>query len=149
MTTSVSQNRSPVARRAVALALPVLVLPLVAALPASAKGGRPGVRAAGACSGPSHWKLSAKTEDKRDSGRIEVEAEVDTPANGRTWTWQLTDQAAGKSIKVASGNAVTHAPSGSFTVHRLIANRAGTDVITFRASAVRGGETCTGSVRLG
>jgi hypothetical protein len=118
------------------------VLPLAAALPASAKGGgRPGVRAEGACSGPSHWKLKAKTDD----GRIEVEAEVDTPSNGRAWNWQLTDRGA----KVAAGKSVTHAPSGSFSVERRIGNRAGTDVITFKARAVRGGETCQGTVRLG
>jgi hypothetical protein len=132
--------RSPLARRALVLAVPVLALPLVAALPAAAKGGHPGVRAAGSCSGPSHWKLSAKA----DSGKIEVEAEVDTPANGRAWNWQLSD----KGAQVAAGKAVTHAPSGSFTVHRRIANRAGTDVITFKARSARTGETCQGTVRL-
>jgi hypothetical protein len=141
MSRSASGSRSLAGRRAFVVAIPVLVLPLAAALPASAKSGRPGVRASGACSGPSHWKLSAKT----DNGRIEVEAEVDTPANGRTWNWQLADQG----TKVASGQAVTHAPSGSFTVQRRLANRAGTDVITFKARALRSGETCQGTVRLG
>ena len=141
MSRSVSPSRRRAGRRALVLTVPVLVLPLAAALPAAAKGGHPGVRAAGSCSGPSQWKLSAKADD----GRLEVEAEVDTPANGRAWTWQLTD----KGAKVASGKAVTHAPSGSFSIERHIANRAGTDVITFKARAVRTGETCHGTVRIG
>lgn len=141
MSRSDSGFRSLAGRRALVLAAPILVLPLAAALPAAASHGGPGVRAAGACSGPSHWKLSAKA----DNGRIEVEAEVDTPANGRTWAWQLSDQGA----KVASGTSVTHAPSGSFTVVRRIANRPGTDVITLRARSLRTGETCQGTVRLG
>jgi hypothetical protein len=123
------------------LTVPVLVLPLAAALPAAAKGGHPGVRAAGSCSGPSHWTLKAKADD----GRLEVEGEVDNNVNGRTWNWQLFD----KGAKVASGKAVTHAPSGSFSIERRIANRAGTDVITFKARSVRTGETCSGTVRLG
>jgi hypothetical protein len=141
MSRSSSPSHSRIGRRALILTVPVLVLPLAAALPAAAKGGHPGVRASGACSGPSHWKLSAKADD----GRLEVEAEVDTPANGRAWNWQLAD----KGARVASGNAVTHAPSGSFTVHRRIANRAGADVITFQARSVRAGETCQGTVRIG
>lgn len=141
MSRSPSGFRSPAARRALVLAVPVLAVPLVAALPAAAKGGGPRVRAAGACSGPSHWKLSAKGDD----GRLEVEAEVDTPANGRTWHWRLSDQG----VQVASGTSVTHAPSGSFTVTRRIANRAGTDVIRFQARSVRTGETCQGTVRFG
>lgn len=138
---SASGSRSLAVRRALVLTVPVLVLPLAAALPAVAKDGRPGVRAAGACSGPSHWKLSAKTDD----GRIETEAEVDTRVNGRTWSWQLADQG----TPVASGKAMTHAPSGSFTIERRIANRGGTDVITFKVRSLRSGETCQGTVRLG
>jgi hypothetical protein len=141
MSDSAASSRPRAGRRALVLAVPVLILPLAAALPAAAKGGHPGVRSAGACSGPSHWKLSAKADD----GRIEVEAEVDNNVNGRTWNWQLSDSGA----QVAAGKSATHAPSGSFTVNRRIPNRAGADVITFKARSVRTGETCSGTVRLG
>ncbi len=44
----------------------------------------------------------------------------------------------------ASGSAKTGGRSGSFSVERKIANRAGTDKVTFRAT--HGGEVCSGTI---
>jgi hypothetical protein len=131
--------------RHIAVTVP-LVLALSVPLSATAasaasgqsKGG--GVSATGSCSSAGTWKLKAK----HDNARIEVEAEVDTNKVGQTWSWTLTDNA----VKVASGTARTVAPSGSFTVNRLIANRAGTDRISLRASNAATGQVCSGTVSL-
>jgi hypothetical protein len=50
--------------------------------------------------------------------------------------------------QVFAGTRTTVAPSGSFSVSRHIANRAGTDTIVARASNAKTGETCTGTVRI-
>src|SRR6478609_11907937 len=68
-----------------ALTLSALALPLAAIAPASASGGGGGVRTHGACGGPTVWKLKAKP----DSGRIELEAEVDSNHSGQVWDWTL------------------------------------------------------------
>ena len=112
---------------------------LVAVAPAEARGGADVVRS-GSCSAHSTWKLKAGHED----GRIEVEAEVDTPRVGRTWAWRLLHDGR----EVVRGHRTTTAPSGSFTVRRVVVNHAGTDTIVFRASNPRTGELCRGSVRL-
>ena len=46
----------------------------------------------------------------------------------------------------ASGTRTTLAPSGAFTVRRLVLNRAGSDSIVFRATNVRSGEVCRGAL---
>jgi hypothetical protein len=107
------------------------------ATPADAKGRE--VVHRGSCSGASDWKLKVQADD----GRLEVEGEVDTPGIGRRWTWRLVHNGS----VVAKGTRVTQAPSGSFTVRRLMINRAGTDVITLRARNPRNGERCMGTVR--
>jgi hypothetical protein len=96
------------------------------------------VRASGACTSHGSWKLKAKPDD----GRIEIEFEVDVNRVGQTWHVRITDNG----HLVTSRNRTTLAPSGSFTVERHTANRAGTDVI--RAHATRGQTTCGGSVRV-
>lgn len=101
-------------------------------------GGGTVVSAAGSCSGTTDWKLKAKP----DNGRLEVELEVDSNRVGQSWSWTLTDNGAA----VARGTSVTKAPSGSFSVERRIANKAGADVVRFTAR--HAGETCTGSVRV-
>ena len=123
-------------RSAVLLAFPIVLLG--SASPALAKGGGNGdVRASGPCATGS-WELKAKLDD----GRIEVEAEIDTNRVGQTWAWRLSDNGA----QFASGTGTTVAPSGSFEVRRLTANRAGADVL--HLTATRGATTCAGTVRL-
>jgi hypothetical protein len=119
------------------LAATALTGSVALAAPASASGGD-AVIARGTCTSGGAWKLKAKHDD----GRIEVELEVDTNRVGQVWSVGLTDNG----VTVFSGSRTTAAPSGSFTVRRLIANRAGADVI--RARAVRGTNVCAGSVRV-
>ena len=108
--------------------------------PALAQGGRGDVRASGHCSAASTWKIKAKP----DNGRLQLEMEVDSNRVGQTWSVAVTDNA----VRVFSGNRVTSAPSGSFNVRVLAANRAGTDTITGTARNLSTGERCTGTVRL-
>lgn len=126
-----------------------LVRPLLAAAPmlaviglatgtAAAKDGD--VKANGACSKGSTWKLKAGA---RDSG-IETEFEVDSNKVGQVWTVRLTDNG----VRVFAGTRTTVAPSGSFSVERRIANRAGTDRIVGTATNSATGETCSGSVNI-
>jgi hypothetical protein len=108
------------------------VLALLGAVaPASAKDGD--IRVAGKCSGPSTAKLKLSQEN----GRVEVELEVDQNRNGVRWNVVLKSNGR----EVARVARVTAAPSGSFSVRKLVANSAGADVIT--ATAQRAGETCT------
>jgi hypothetical protein len=97
---------------------------------ASAKGG-PGVRVSGTCSHNSTAKLKLGRED---SG-IEVEFEVDQNRNGVPWKVTLRRNGA----LVTSTTALTRAPSGSFSVHRLLSGARG----TITAVATRSGERCT------
>lgn len=116
-----------------------LTAPLALASPAFAQGGGgTSVRSSGHCSGGGAFELKAKHDD----GRIEVEYEVDTNRAGQAWHVRLRDNG----VTVFSGTATTAAPSGSFTVHRSIANRAGSD--TIRAKATFGDRTCGGVVTL-
>jgi hypothetical protein len=48
--------------------------------------------------------------------------------------------------RFASVTRTTLAPSGSFTVRRLITNRAGSDRITLVATNAASGERCSGAV---
>ncbi len=115
--------------------------PLAAAGPAQAKGGgSPAIKASGACVGGGTWTLKAKHDD----GRIEVEYEVEANRAGQLWHVDvaLTDNNA----TVLSANKRTVAPSGSFSVRVLIADRAGVD--TIRAHATFAARSCAGSVRV-
>lgn len=129
-------NRKIITTTAV-LAAAVGTSAVVAAAPALAQGGT-AVRSSGACTSHGRWHLKAKPDD----GRIEVEFEVDVNRFGQTWHVRISDNR----HLVASRSRTTVAPSGSFTVEKRIANRAGTDVI--RAHATRGAVTCGGSVRV-
>ena len=119
---------------AVALASAVL---LTTAGPALAKDGD--VRTSGACQGVAHWKLKASPED----GRIEVEGEVDSNRNGQNWYWSIRHNGP----IVAHGQRKTVAPSGSFEVRRVLANRAGTDTFVFTARRAGSQQVCRGTVR--
>lgn len=109
-------------------ATPVAASPVSAAI---AKGGV--VRVSGTCTKASTAKLKLKP----DNGRIEVEVEVDQNRNRVPWNVVIRRNGA-IAAKVAT---ITRAPSGSFSVHRLVTNGAGRDVIA--ATATRRGETCT------
>lgn len=121
-----------------AVLLAALATPLALADSAQAKGGGGGVQSTGACVGGGTFALKAK----HDNGRIEVEYEVDTNRVGQVWSVRITDNG----VLVYAGNNRTIAPSGSFTVSRLIADRVGTD--TLRAKAVLGTRSCGGAVAL-
>jgi hypothetical protein len=124
------------ARALVALAAAATGLSLLVAPPADA-GTREVVRR-GSCSGSTDWKIKAKEED----GRIEVEAEIDSNRNGRTWHWRLLHNGS----VTARGTKATRAPSGSFEVRRVVVDLAGADHLTLRARRGASGETCRGSV---
>jgi len=117
--------------RAIALAATLAVSgTAVAVAPtASAKGGN-GVRVSGLCTHSSTSKLKLS----HDNGRIEVEFEVDQNRNGIPWKVTLRRNGS----LVASTMATTRAPSGSFSVRRVISGAQG----TFVAVASRSGERC-------
>ena len=114
---------------------------LVPAGSALASGGTARVEKSGPCSGSARWDLKAKPDD----GMIEVEFEVDSNRAGQTWHVTLLKN--GNSF--FSGDRVTKAPSGSFTVARRTPNPAGSDTIKGRAVFKATGQTCVGHVTLG
>jgi hypothetical protein len=130
------QEETPMAR-STNIALAAALAASLVALPATslAKGGGNDrdVRSIGSCTKQSSAKLKLSPEN----GRIEVEFEVDQNRNGVTWNWSLSRSG----VSLATGAAVTVAPSGSFEVRRLVPNTPGTDTIV--AKATRAGETCT------
>jgi hypothetical protein len=136
------RNRpSPTVLSVAALGLTALVLPLGAVAPAHASGGGgDAVRNSGSCSGHAVWTLKAK----HDSGRIEVEGEVDSNASGQVWHWKIKHNGS----LSAKGSATTSGDSGSFSVDRRMANLAGTDHFLFRAVRAATGEVCSGRVSL-
>ena len=97
---------------------------------ALAKDGDVIVRAA--CSAGSTAKLKLSGEA---GSRIEAEVEVDQNRNGVPWTVLTRD-----GTRVTRVTRLTRAPSGSFTLRRLVANPAGANVI--RAAATRRGKRC-------
>ena len=115
---------------------------LVSLLAVSALGATSGTVAAkstaivpsGSCSGATDWKLKISP----DNGRIQVEFEVDQNRNNRLWKVVMAQN--GKVVLRTS--RYTRAPSGSFEVRRVLANRAGKDRIVARATNVRTGEVC-------
>jgi len=127
-----------------ALTLTTLALPLAAIAPSTASPASPAksgaVRTHGGCGGPAVWKLKAQP----DNGRIQLEAEVDSNHVGQVWDWTIKHNGS-----IASkGSSTTHAPSGSFTVNRRLANRAGTDNFVFRAERRATGAVCRGTISL-
>ena len=97
-------------------------------------GGDDDASARGSCTKSSSAKLKVKPDD----GRLEAEFEVDQNRNGVRWRVTLSRN--GK--RVAATTATTRAPSGSFEVRRRLANGAGSDRITARATSPSG-EVCT------
>jgi hypothetical protein len=92
----------------------------------------------GSCTATSTWTMKAKA----DNGKIEVEFEVDTNRNGASWNVTLTDNG----TRIFHGTRLTHAPSGSFSVSKLTANRAGTDHLVGFARYPANGEVCRASL---
>lgn len=95
-------------------------------------------QASGQCSLGSHWKMKAKPDD----GRMEFELEVDSNRNGQRWTVRITNNR----HLVFAGARTTLAPSGSFEVERLTANRAGLDHFVGVATNPRTHEVCIARV---
>ena len=126
-----STSRITTVALAVAVALATVAAALTVAPRASAKDG---LRVSGTCTKGSTAKLKLSRED----GRIEVEFEVDQNRNGVRWHVGLRRNGA----LVASTTARTRAPSGSFSVRRLIADGQGTDRVTAVARRASG-ERCT------
>jgi hypothetical protein len=111
---------------------------MLAGSPASyARGDGGEVRKTGSCSKNSDWKIKLK---KDDGGKIEVEFEVDQNRNGDTWKVVLKHNG----VRFFKDTRVTKAPSGSFTVQKLINNASGDDVVRARARNTRTDELCTG-----
>lgn len=102
-------------------------------------GGARGKRVAGTCTDGSSVKLKVKPDD----GRLETELEVDQNRNGVTWTVRIRRDG----TLVVNRHATTHAPSGSFSVEKKIANPAGSDRVTARATSPSG-EVCTASLTI-
>ena len=97
---------------------------LATAAPIAAKDGDVLVR--GTCTKASTSKLKLSEED----GRIEVEFDVDQNRNGVRWSVTLRHPA----TVLVRTTRVTRAPSGSFEVRRVVADRVGPDRITGRAT---------------
>src|SRR6266550_2566262 len=89
------------------------VLALAPAALAGGKKGGDGIVKRGKCSASSTWKLKAKSDD----GMIETEFEVDQNRVGKRWRVTLVRNGS----TVFRGIRTTLAPSGSFSVNRLLA----------------------------
>lgn len=116
-----------------------LVALFVIAIPAVASAGDRDVIREGPCSGRSDWKIKLSPED----GRIEVEFEVDQNRNGVRWTVVLRRPSA----VLVRTTRVTRAPSGSFELRRVVADLAGRDRISARATSPSG-EVCRATAAL-
>lgn len=130
------QNTLTRGTRALGAVLVTVALVGAGTSPADARGRE--VRSSGHCSAHSTWKLKAKADD----GRLEVELEVDSNRVGQVWSVRLADNG----TRFFRGHRTTKAPSGSFSVEKRPANRAGKDRITAVAKNSRSGERCSGVV---
>lgn len=110
----------------------------IGALPASAKSGD--VRVNGSCNFGATTKLKLGLRD----GGIEAEVETDSNRNGQLWSVRMRQNG----VLVYNGSARTVAPSGSFSVERRLANRAGTDTITAATRNAATGQVCTVTARI-
>jgi hypothetical protein len=118
--------------------LAAAVVALVAVPATAAKDGD--VLVQGTCTGPTTSKLKLSEED----GRIEVEFEVDQNRNGVRWSVTLRRP----TTVLVRTTRVTRGPSGSFELRRVVANRAGPDRISARATR-SSGEVCRAAATFG
>jgi len=125
---------------AAAVGVATLVGSLVTSVPAHAGGGD-FTEETGACAGGSSWIMKAKN----DLGRIEMEFSVETARAGQAWSVRVTDNG----MLVFSGNRTTNRISRSFSVDRMLTDRAGTDRLVARAKNAKTGEVCRGHVAFG
>ena len=88
------------------------------------------------------WSSTWKLKVKSDNGRIETEFEVDQNRVGKRWRVTLVRNGS----TVFTGIRRTVAPSGSFSVHRLLAASTGTNRIVANAKALQGGERCRAAI---
>ena len=125
--------------RAVAAALAGLAaLASFGAAPASAKAGD--VRVTGTCNKAATTKIKLGLRD----GRIETETEVDSNRNGQVWSVRMRQNG----VLVLATTATTAAPSGSFSVRKVLPNQAGTDTVTTVSRNAATGQTCTVTARI-
>jgi hypothetical protein len=118
---------------AAALAVAVAAVTAVVTAPgALAKDGD--VRLKGTCTAAATSKLKLSAEDNG----IEVEFEVDQNRNGIPWRVTLRRNGA----LVASTTATTRAPSGSFSVRRVVADTSGGADRIVAVATNRSGATC-------
>jgi hypothetical protein len=96
-------------------------------------------RVPGSCTGRS----SAKLKVKPDNGRLETEFEVDQNRNGVKWVVRIHRN----DTPVVNTSATTKPPSGSFSIRRRLADPAGTDRITAKATSPSG-EVCKAAVTI-
>jgi hypothetical protein len=116
----------------------VLAGTLGASVPAQAQGS--GVSASGHCTGHIVSKLKAK----HSNGAIEIEWEVDSNRNGQRWIFRIRQD----NVIKASGVRRTLAPSGSFNVHKRIADARGVHRIIATATNPTTGAVCRAVVSI-
>jgi hypothetical protein len=122
------------------MSVALAIAALAAASSAPAKSGGAEVIRNGTCSGSATWKLKAKI----DNGAIETEFEVDQNVVGKRWHVVIRQNG----VKRFDGIRTTKAPSGSFTVRRILDNKAGSDRIVGKARALATGQLCRGGLTI-
>ena len=136
-----TMNRSTIARRLAAaggllasrsplLAAPQATLATVAATAGTAR----------ALQRIEHDQDQGKARQRHARGRVRSRFEPQRPDVARRASRRTT-------CKFFTGNRVTQAPSGSFTVRKLTGNPAGTDTLRGRATNLATGEVCRAHVR--
>ena len=131
-------RRIPVGR-ATAFITSVLVATTLVAAPMAASAKDGDIIRRGDCTARSDWKLKLSPE----TGRIEVEFEVDQNRNRQKWNVRMKRDG----NVFWRGARRTQPPSGSFEVRRLTRDGAGVEKIVVRARNVRNGEVCRGVAR--
>lgn len=143
MTSSPTPRRTARTLGSAGAALLVACAVLGAAPAAEARGGgdRVEVRRSGSCSAGAHWTLKSKQDD----GALETELEVDSNRAGQRWSVVLRDNG----DRVVATRRTTLRPSGSFSLERHHADRAGSDHVVAVARDLRSGQRCVASLTLG
>ena len=125
----------------IAISVATLFASLAAATPAQAGGGD-FTEEAGACSMVSAWDMKAKPVA---GGRIEMEYSVDSNRLGQAWAIRVSNNR----TLLFKVNRTTNGISRSFSVDKMLKDRAGTDRFVARTTNTRTGEVCRAHVALG